>query len=271
MAINEAAYLRVGLGMIPEDTKKEMKEEREDTTKAWRLPPAEERGTAALSEEEAAAIGLSPHLSAERVDPRRGLEEWDWQPDPGSLARNPVFQRFAQVMEQIEQHIEAEADFGHLVDELDQLEGFVDDEDIEFADMQERRFVRQKIGGAKRAAARAGLKWRRQNPAAARKKNRQSKMWHARHKSHDKMISKTARQGYRRSEGSEGYSGRMESISDDPHDREEQRRLAGLTESRSEAFSTTGVLDARRPQNVVVEEAPTEMLASFRHLMGWRG
>lgn len=55
MPIDEAAYLRVGLGFIPEDIKNEMQEKREDTTKGWRVPPRKERER--LSESELHAIG----------------------------------------------------------------------------------------------------------------------------------------------------------------------------------------------------------------------
>jgi len=288
MAITDAAYLRVGLGMIPEDTQAEMMEKREDTTSQWRLPPPSERGTAALSESEAAAIGLAPHLSTE-VTPQRGLEEWDWQPDPSSLARNPLFKWFAQVMEQIEQYIGEDADFSHLVGELASMEEGIDE--VSYESAQERDFVLSKISEAltmleKRfRLARGGVKMKRQriakkdrmmHPGDTKRANRKSMMRHRRTKSHDKMMRKTAKQGFRREdmEGGiasvPGYTGRMEGISDNPHDRDEQRRLAGITESSHSAFSSSGIMDARRPQHIAEEVAPTDELESFRHLMGFR-
>lgn len=426
MAINEVAYLRVGLGMIPDDTKREMLEKREDTTTQWRLPPKGDRGTDSLTEDQRRSIGLQEHLAPRRAqtaphlgfgefsyqgddgevefdrmrgkdfpgqsgrshklyDNKKGklvaklikametkrkselvsesldegipgggsptktfvfssrekagdfakalakrtrlvgkpsvkktkgwntfsvvakfnsfadtmdtgykpekphykdiirdlkegpepLDEWEWAPNPSSLARNPLYIRFAQVMEELEQHLEYDADFTHLVDELEALESHIEGDSVEFSSIEEKAFVRQKIGGAKKAAELAGLKWRRQNPADARRKNMQSKRWHARHKSQDKRMAKTARKGYRRADvdaleaNLNEHTGRMQRVDDSHLDMGVQRRLMGLDESAPRTFNSTGIMEVRRPQQVE-DRGEDLMLESFRHLMGWK-
>lgn len=57
-------------------------------------------------------------------------------------------------------------------------------------------WVKQKHGAAKAAAHRAFVKMVRHNPAAHRRKMRQDKKYHQRHKWHDALMRKTARPGF---------------------------------------------------------------------------
>ena len=57
-------------------------------------------------------------------------------------------------------------------------------------------WVKQKFGAAKAAAHRAFVKMVRKDPAAHRRKMRQDKKYHRRHKWHDKLMQKTKRPGF---------------------------------------------------------------------------
>lgn len=59
-------------------------------------------------------------------------------------------------------------------------------------------WVRQKFGAAKAAAHRAFVRMVRKDPAAHRRKMRQDKRYHQRHKWHDALMRRTARRGFRR-------------------------------------------------------------------------
>jgi hypothetical protein len=58
--------------------------------------------------------------------------------------------------------------------------------------------VRQKYGAAKATAHRQFLKMVRKDPAAHRRKMRMDKVYHRKHKWHDKLMRKTTRKGFRR-------------------------------------------------------------------------
>ena len=95
MPISEAAYLKVGLGFIPEDIKNEMQEKREDVTESWRLSERDERQSepAPVAREPEARGGLT---EAEIM--QMGLELMPGQ----TRARHSLLRESAEVEEEDE-------------------------------------------------------------------------------------------------------------------------------------------------------------------------
>jgi len=279
MAINEAAYLRVGLGCVPEDVKNEMLEKKPDATAEWRLPRHEDRDQS-LSFDDKRQAGLP--LTAADVSPRRGLEEryGQGQVDESALAHHPAFKRFAEIVMQIEHALQADSPdaLESCIQDLEVLESVID-ENIEFDSIEEKKFthaVRQKVGAAKAMASRAYKVMKRMNPAAMRKHAIQTKRWASRHGAQIKQRAATAIKGKHRVSSvaapaanlSESYNGRMQSVSDDM-DVGEMRRLAGLEPAQHNAAYSTQIMDGRRPQSVMSEDVDAD-LAAFRKLAGFR-
>ena len=363
MAIDTAAYLKVGLGCVPDDMKREMLEKREDTTAEWRLPAPEERDQ--LSQEHRRLSGLALTAADVARDRFTGARELDERFDQNSdnvdlysVAKHPAFKRFAEIVMQMEVAVSAETGLDACIEDLEDLEMAM--EDAEFASVAEKKFIRAKIGGAKAQAHRAYVKNKRSDSTGFKKHARQTARWKKTHQSKVKRMAKTARPGYRRSDADmpeanlneargpskrrwvgsaqaggvgpggklgpwhfaktdwlrkmqaallkhapkaagkidwdtaihlfnvgdspeeaakkmaktlgEGYTGRMQQVSDSHYDIDDLRRLAGLTESKHSAAYSTQIMDSRRPRSPMTEAAVDQDLSEFQKLAGirWR-
>jgi len=282
MAIDTAAYLKVGLGCVPDDMKREMLEKREDTTAEWRLPAPEERDQ--LSQEHRRLSGLALTAADVARDRFTGARELDERFDQNSdnvdlysVAKHPAFKRFAEIVMQMEVAVSAETGLDACIEDLEDLEMAM--EDAEFASVAEKKFIRAKIGGAKAQAHRAYVKNKRSDSTGFKKHARQTARWKKTHQSKVKRMAKTARPGYRRSDAdmpeanlNEAYTGRMQQVSDSHYDIDDLRRLAGLTESKHSAAYSTQIMDSRRPRSPMTEAAVDQDLSEFQKLAGirWR-
>lgn len=84
-----------------------------------------------------------------------------------------------------------------LLESLREHFGEIDEEVEEFIESSVR-WVRQKYGAKKAQAHREFLKMVRKDPAAHRRKMRTDKLYHKKHKWHDRIMQRTARSKWRR-------------------------------------------------------------------------